>query len=118
MGQEGQVRTEGYVTTRRFLRDHPSWLDVVEACVIEANRTKGDFAGAWALNEAKKSGRAWFPNLRPLVSYGILRKTDVSRGGRRAYYVMPDVEGVREALREATVEHQTSADTSKNVHAQ
>ncbi len=65
-----------------------------------ADRTKGEFAGAWALNEAKKSGVEWFPNLRPLVSYGILRRTDVARGGRRAYYLMEDIEGVRSALLE------------------
>ena len=97
-----EYRAEGYVATRRFLRDHPTWLDVVEACIAEATRTKGEFAGAWALNEAKKSGRAWFPNLRPLVSYGILRRTDVTRGGRRAYYVMPDIEGVNAALKDTT----------------
>lgn len=110
MGQDSQDRTEGYVATRRFLRDHPNWLDVVEACVTEANRTEGEFAGAWALNEAKKSGRVWFPNLRPLVSYGILRKTDVTRGGRRAYYVMPDVDGVRAALGDIAISCQVSAD--------
>lgn len=94
-------KTEGYIATRRFLRDHPKWLDVVAACIVEANRCKGEFAGAWALNEAKKSGRIWFPNLRPLVSYGILQRTDVTRGGRRAYYVMLDIPGVDMALKES-----------------
>lgn len=99
---EAKDKTDGYVATRRFLRDHPKWLDVVAACVVEANRCNGEFAGAWALNEAKKSGRSWFPNLRPLVSYGILRRTDVTRGGRRAYYVMLDIQGVGTALKERT----------------
>jgi hypothetical protein len=92
--------SSGYTATKRFLRDHPTWRDIVEACIVEANRASGEFAGAWALNEVKKTGRRWFPNLRPLVSYGILRKTDVTRGGRRAYYVMPDVAGVSVALKE------------------
>jgi len=90
----------GYSAARRFLRDFPAWFEIVRACVITADRTKGEFAGAWALNEAKKSGIEWFPNLRPLVSYGILRRTDVSRGGRRAYYLMEDIAGVRSALLE------------------
>ncbi len=74
--------------------------------MTEANRTKGEFAGAWVLNEVKKSGRTWFPNLRPLVSYGILQRTDVTRGGRRAYYVLPDIQGVQTALREIRLPNQ------------
>src|SRR6266567_964454 len=100
--QEHKIQSEGYTATKRFLRDYPTWLDVVEACAVEAKRTQGEFAGSWALNEAKKSGRKWFSNLRPLVSYGILKRTDVTRGGRRAYYLMPDIEGVKAALRDVT----------------
>jgi hypothetical protein len=98
------TKTEGYITAKRFLRDHPSWVDVLEACLVETNRTNGEFAGAWVLEQAKKSGRTWFPNLRPLVSYGILKRTDVTRGGRRAYYIMCDVAGVTAALKEAHLE--------------
>jgi hypothetical protein len=93
---------EGYIRTKRFLRDHPNWLDVLRACLSEAARTKSEFAGAWVLNEAKKHGRDWFPNLRPLVSYGLLERTDVTRGGRRAYYIFRDIDGVNSALVEAT----------------
>jgi len=98
MIQRDTASTEASLATRRFLRDHPDWLDVVRACVVEATRCRGEFAGAWVLREAKKSGRDWLPNLRPLVSSGILRRTDVARGGRRAYYAMPDIEGVKMAL--------------------
>jgi hypothetical protein len=35
-----------------------------------------------------------------LVTHGLLRRTGGSRGGRRAYYVMPDPKGVRNALQE------------------
>jgi len=98
MIQRDTVPTDADLATRRFLKDHPDWLDVVRACVVEATRSRGEFAGAWVLREAKKSGRDWLPNLRPLVSSGILRRTDVARGGRRAYYVMPDIKGVKMAL--------------------
>jgi hypothetical protein len=92
--------TPGYIAAKRFLRDHPGRIQIVRACIAEAERTRGEFAGAWVLQEAQKLGVRWFPNLRSLASYGILRRTDVSRGGRRAYYAMPDVEGVKAALRE------------------
>jgi len=100
MMHDDAAKTESYIATRRFLRDFPRWFEVVKACVTVACRTNGEFAGTWVLKEAKKSGFEWFPNLRPLVSEGILRKTDVTRGGRRAYYSMQDVEGVRQALME------------------
>lgn len=100
---EKEYQTNGYVTATEFLRKHPdpNWLIVLEACVKEARRTKDvGFAGAWVLREAQQtSGVKWFPNLRPLVSAGILKRTEVSRGGKRAYYVMIDTDGVEEALR-------------------
>jgi hypothetical protein len=100
---ENKHQTSGYVAATRFLRDHPepNWLLVLKACVKEARRTKDvGFAGAWVLREAQRAaGIKWFPNLRPLVSAGILQRTEVSRGGKRAYYVMLDPEGVEEALR-------------------
>src|SRR6266446_1212674 len=98
----------GYVATKRFLRDFTDHVSAVHACVSLAEQTRGDFAGAWVLREAQKSGVKWFPNLRSLASYGILRRTDVTRGGRRAYYIMPDIAGVRAALVEFTVGNQAS----------
>ena len=101
--KEKMDQSSGYVAATRFLRDHPepNWLIVLKACVKEARRTKEiGFAGAWVLREAQQAtGVRWFPNLRPLVSAGILRRTEVSRGGKRAYYVMIDPDGVEEALR-------------------
>ena len=93
---------DGYVATRRFLRDHPTWLPILNACVKEAKRTKRDgFAGAWVLQEAQQaSGVKWLPNLRPLAGVGILKRIDVSRGGKRAYYVMLDPGGVEKAVKE------------------
>jgi len=48
---------------------------------------------------------AWKPGLRLLVAYGLLEKSGEStRGGRRAYYRMPDRTGVEEALAALPVE--------------
>lgn len=90
----------GYRAARRFLGDFPAWFEILRACLVVARRTEGEFAGAWVLNEAKKHGIEWIPNLRPLVTYGILRRTGSARGGRRAYYEMVDLEGVRSAVGE------------------
>ncbi len=105
MPEEPFIRT-GYVATKRFLRDFPQHFAIIAACVNLAEQTHGDFAGAWVLQEAQKSGVDWFPNLRSLASYGILQRTDVTRAGRRAYYMMPDIEGVKAALEEFTVNRQ------------
>ena len=96
------LEIEAYDAVKRLLREHPEgqWGTILKACLIEAERTRGDFAGAWVLQEAQKLGVGWFPNLRPLVTHGLLRRTGGSRGGRRAYYVMPDPVGVRNALQE------------------
>ncbi len=96
------IPISGYTAAKRFLRDHPKWLPILKACIKEAKRTKKDgFAGAWVLKEAQEThGVEWFPNLRPLVSAGVLRRTDISRGGKRAYYVMLDTSGAEAAVKE------------------
>lgn len=75
------------------------WLQIIEACISVVKTPSGEFAGSWALKEAKKKGIHWFPNLRLLMSYGILRRTDVTHGGRRAYYIIPDIQAVMKALK-------------------
>ena len=90
----------GYTAVKRLAREHPNWILIVESCLEEAKHIKGEFAGTWVLERAKRKGINWFPNLRLLVSYGILKHEDTSRGGRRAYYTMPDPNGVERALRE------------------
>jgi hypothetical protein len=96
------VINSGQLVTKKFLQDQPEWLPVLSACVVEAARTgTHGFAGAWVLKEVQRtSGVKWFPDLRPLVSAGLLRRVDVSRGGRRAYYVLIDPSGVAEGLQE------------------
>jgi len=90
----------GYRAVKRLARERPDWLTIVEACLEEAKETKGEFAGAWVLTKAKEKGITWFPNLRLLVGYGILKHEDTTRAGRQAYYIMPDPEGVEMALQE------------------
>lgn len=88
---------------RRLAVENPDWMLVLDAALAVAERSQahgGEFAGAWVLAEVQaRGGPGWFPNLRILVSYGLLEKSGAStRGGRRAYYRMPDREGVAQAL--------------------
>ncbi len=103
----------GYNGVKRLAIEHPDWLPIVAACLNCARKYK-EFAGKWVRQELQGTGWAglqfgnafgnvkavWFPGLRLLVSYGILKHEDTTRGGRRAYYTMPDPEGVEKALRE------------------
>jgi len=75
------------------------WLKVVKACYEEAVKAR-EFAGSWVANRV-----GWFPGLRTLVKYGILEKVgETVRAGRRAYYRMPDPEGVKRALEELGID--------------
>ena len=100
------MSSPGYLATKRLAVEKPKWISILK-CVVELIKefeTKGigkEICGKWVLDKAKEKGIAdWFPGLRTLVSYGILQKTASSRGGRRAYYIMPDIEGVEKALKE------------------
>jgi SOS-response transcriptional repressor LexA len=97
-----EKHSQGYEAVVQLLRDHPEWFPVVSAALEEAQTIKSNrFAGAWILDRAKKRGVQWLPNFRKLTSYGILIKDgESSRGGKRAYYSMPDIEGVEKALNE------------------
>jgi hypothetical protein len=93
--------TDGYQAVMRLANDREKsemWLPVVAAAYRQAVRTTpygGEFAGAWVLGELG----GWVPNLRLLAALEIIEKSgDSTRGGRRAYYRMPDVEGVKRAL--------------------
>ena|SRR6516165_4395733 len=91
------VALDGYRGVMRLAQEDPDWLSVVRAAYQRATAARqygGEFAGAWVLRELG----SWRPNLRLLVRYGILEKTDVTRGGNRAYYRMPDLDGVHRAL--------------------
>ncbi len=88
----------GYTATKRLAREHPGWLPIVESCLEESKHVNGEFAGKWVLERAKERGINWFPNLRLLVSYGILKHEDTTRNGRRAYYTITDMDGIEKAL--------------------
>lgn len=90
---------------QRLAIEHPEWLPILEAATSVAARVEehggGEFAGAWVVDELARRGLSrWIPNLRILVSYGLLEKSGPStRGGRRAYYRMLDRAGVEDALK-------------------
>lgn len=92
------------VAVLRLAYEHPDWVPVLRAACTQARKSEpygGQFAGRWVLQElAEVTGQPqWQPGLRRLVSYGLLEKVGEStRGGRRAYYRMPDREGVERAL--------------------
>ena len=97
------IMTNSDTAVRRLALEHPEWLPVLRAAVAVAERVEehgGEFAGSWVLAElSSQGGRRWVPNLRLLVTYGLIEKSGEStRGGRRAYYRMPDRAGVGRAL--------------------
>jgi hypothetical protein len=103
--KESKVITGAEQAVRRLAIEHPEWLPILEATTAVAARVEedsgGEFAGAWVVDELARRGLSrWIPNLRILVSYGLLEKSGPStRGGRRAYYRMLDRAGVEDALK-------------------
>jgi hypothetical protein len=101
--KESNLITPPSQGVRRLALERPEWLSVLDAAITVAANAEpygGEFAGAWVLDElAKGGGQRWFPNLRILVSYGLIEKSGPStRGGRRAYYRMPDRIEIEQAL--------------------
>src|SRR6266542_7138284 len=101
--KESNVITVPERAVRRLASAHPERLPVLEAAVTVAANVEahgGEFAGAWVVDELGRRGAPrGIPNLRILVSYGLLEKSGPStRGGRRAYYRMPDRAEVLRAL--------------------
>jgi hypothetical protein len=96
--------TESRDAVLRLAYEHPDWVPVLRAACVQARKSEpygGQFAGRWVLQElARETGqRQWQPGLRRLVAYGLLEKVGEStRGGRRAYYRMPDPDGIERAL--------------------
>lgn len=93
----------------RLASEQPDWIPVLRAACERARKSEpygGEFAGRWVLQElSKQTGKpAWRPGLRLLVGYGLLEKVGAStRGGRRAYYRMPDRGAVERALEDLPV---------------
>lgn len=95
----------------RLVNEYPEETLLLRAACEQARRCEpGDFAGSWVLRELSRlSGRtgpvvtgdpSWRPGLRRLSAHGLIEKTGTARGGRRAYYRMPDHEAVERALAE------------------
>ena len=100
---DGQV-TDASRAVASLVAERPDWVPVLEAAIAVSDRVEpsgGEFAGAWVIDELERRAgrRTWLPNLRVLVSYGLVEKSGEStRGGRRAYYRMPAKRAVAEAL--------------------
>jgi len=96
--------SSAYRGTKRLINEHPNWLPILETA-LECAKEHGEFCGNWVRKrmERKLKKKVWFPGLRMLVRYGILKHVETTRGGRRAYYTMPDQQGVEKALRESAL---------------
>lgn len=89
----------------------PDWVGLLQASCLWARKAEsngsGMFAGSWVLEEwATRTGNPlWRPGgLRPLAAEGLIKKAgDSTRGGRRAYYRMPQRAVIEEALQELGV---------------
>jgi hypothetical protein len=104
-GQRGPGDGPAPLSTRervlRLLNEYPEETSLLRAACEQARRcAPGDFAGSWVLRELSRlTGRpSWRPGLRRLSAFGLIEKTGITRGGRRAYYRMPDREEVERAL--------------------
>jgi hypothetical protein len=91
----------------RLAEDRPDWLPILRAAVTVAERIEpyGDrFAGRWVLEQwirEEAPTNPHKPGLRTLAAFGLIEKDGPStRGGRRAYWRMPDRAGVDEALKD------------------
>lgn len=90
---------------RKLLLEQCAWREVLEACIEESKdrserEGKGVFAGARVFSRVATRGLPTPSNLRTLSSRGLLIKTNSARGGKRAYYKIPDRQGTEPALKE------------------
>jgi hypothetical protein len=118
--KESNVILDRDLAVRRLAREHPDWLPVLEAAVAvaaDAEAHGGEFPGAAVADELGRRGAPrWFPNLRILVSYGLIEKSGPStRGGRRAYYRMPARAEVEKALEAWTRRARTASEKRRNL---
>ena len=72
-------------------------MPVVTACCDFVKQMGNHFSGSWIVD---RLGGAWVPNLKRLVTLGLLEREELTRGGRRRYYRLIDPEGASRALRE------------------
>jgi hypothetical protein len=87
----------GYVPVMRLAVEDPEWLSLVKAASEFAGQFGNHFSGKWILERAQAG---WFPNLKALVTRGILEKEYSNASGTKAYYRLRDAEGTGRALSE------------------
>ena len=101
---------------RRLAHERPDWIPVLEAATSVAADSEpyGRFPGKAVLDKlGERGGPRWFPNLRILVSYGLVEKVGATtRSGRRAYYRMPE----RFEIERALVELSPAGGTPRALH--
>ena len=85
-----------YGAVKKLLEEKPEWFPIVSEALKAALKYE-EFAGSWVLRGVKEKALPG-PGLRTLAAFGILKRTVTSRGGRRAYYIMPNPDGVQRAL--------------------
>ena len=91
----------GYSAAKKLMEEKPEWYPIVSES-LKAAKKYGEFAGSWVVKEIREKGETFpfGPGLKTLAAIGILKRTETTRSGRRAYYIMPDPEGVERALGE------------------
>jgi len=107
-----------------LIAERPDWIPVLEAAIAVSDKVDphgGEFAGAWVIDELERRAghRTWLPNLRVLLTYGLVEKVGEStRGGRRAYYRMPAKKAIAEALSHLKPRgsHRKSAHQERRFH--
>lgn len=95
--------SSGREAVKRLAAEQPEWVPAVRAALTLAESGRDVFPGASIVGELRRqqAARTWYPNFRPLATYGVVEKAGRStRGGSRAYYRIPDLEGVRQGLRD------------------
>jgi hypothetical protein len=96
LGANVMSALSGYAAVKTLGSEDPCWLPVVRECYRWTTTNGERFARSWIVQNTGQ----WFPNLKPLVSRGILEKLSTTRGGSRAYYRLIDPNGVARALTE------------------
>lgn len=89
------ISMSGYEAVKALADEKPDWLKVALAAYRVAEG-RDYFPGASVLDEAG----GWLPSLRTLARFGVIEKAWTSRRGHRAYWRMPDREGVARGLAE------------------
>jgi len=71
------------------------WLKVVKACYEVATENGGKSFGSSFVSKKVE----WFPGLRKLSNYHILKRYDYLSNKKETWWLMPDIEGTGKALR-------------------